>query len=353
MERFVAKQLVSYLSLHQLLPPNQSGFRTGHSTESAIAKVLSDLLDAVDRGDSAVLALLDLSAAFDTVDHAILLDRLRITFGVRDAALNWFRSYLSGRLQFVRCCGSTSGTADVVCGVPQGSVLGPILFIMYTVDLPDIVAAHGLSCHLYADDSQIYGSCRPDSTAALSGTVSACSTTIVDWMGSNRLQLNADKTDVMWCASARRSSSLPTAPVIIAGVAVNPVCTVRNLGVLIDADLGSASHVQLVVSRCFAALRQLRQLRRYVTDDCFRSLVAALVHSRFDYGNFILVGSPAYRLRLLQSVLNAAARLTFRLRRYDHVTDALAVLHWLRVPKRVAYRLAVTTYPAWCCSILP
>ena len=215
---------------------------------------------------------------------------------------------------------------------------------MYTVDLPDIVAAHGLSCHLYADDSQIYGSCRPDSTAALSAAVSACSTAIADWMGSNRLQLNADKTDVMWCASARRSSSLPTAAVIIAGVAVNPVCTVRNLGVLIDADLGSASHVQLVVSRCFAALRQLRQLRRYVTDDCFRSLVAALVHSRFDYGNFILVGSPVYRLRLLQSVLNAAARLTFRLRRYDHVTDALAVLHWLRVPERVDYRLAVTTY---------
>jgi Reverse transcriptase (RNA-dependent DNA polymerase) len=145
LERLVANQLVSYLSINQLLPPNQSGFRTGHSTESAITKVLSDLLDAVDRGDSAVFGLLDLFAAFDTVDHAILLDRLRITFVVRDAALGWFRSYLSGRLQFVCCCRSTSGPADVVCDVPQGSVLGPILFIMYTVDLSDIVAAHGLS----------------------------------------------------------------------------------------------------------------------------------------------------------------------------------------------------------------
>jgi Reverse transcriptase (RNA-dependent DNA polymerase) len=105
-------------------------------------------------------------------------------FVVRDAALGWFRSYLCGRLQFVRCCGSTFGPTDVVCGVPKGSVLGPILFIVYTIDLQDIVAAHRLLCHLYADDSQsisqIYGSCRSDSTAALSAAVSDCSTAIAN-----------------------------------------------------------------------------------------------------------------------------------------------------------------------------
>jgi Reverse transcriptase (RNA-dependent DNA polymerase) len=145
LQRRVAKQLVSYLSFHQLLPANQSSFWTGHSTESAITKVHSDLLDAVDRGDSAVLALLELSAAFDTVDHAMLLDRLFITFSVRDDEFGWFRSYLYGRLQFVCCCGSTRVSADVFCGVPEGSVLGPIPVIMYTVDLPGIEAVHGLS----------------------------------------------------------------------------------------------------------------------------------------------------------------------------------------------------------------
>jgi len=128
------------------------------------------------------------------------------------------------------------------------------------------------------------------------------------------------------------------------GDVVSPVNAVRDLGVLIDNDLGAATHVRRTVSRCFAALRQLRHLRRYVTDDCFRSLVTSLVHSRLDYGNFVLVGLPVYLQRRLQSVLNAAASLVFRLRRYDHVTDALATLHWLRLPKRVDFKAAVMTF---------
>ena len=98
------------------------------------------------------------------------------------------------------------------------------------------------------------------------------------------------------------------------------------------------------MSRCFAALRQLRHLRRYVTSDCFRSLVVSLVHSRLDYGNFVFVGLPGYHQRRLQAVLNAAARLVFRLHRYDHVTDALAILHWLRLPERVNFKLALMAY---------
>ena len=97
-----------------------------------------------------------------------------------------------------------------------------------------------------------------------------------------------------------------------------------------------------------SALRQLRHLRRYVTNDCFRSLVVSTVHSRRDYGNFILVGVPAYLQRRLQAVLNATARLVFRLRRYDHVTDAVAILHWLRLPERVNFKLTLMAYTEYC-----
>lgn len=180
----------------------------------------------------------------------------------------------------------------------------------------------------------------------MSSALTSCTDSVAGWMRSNRLQLNADKTDVLWCASARRAACLPTDPICIAGSDVQPSSTVRDLGVWLDSDLGAASHVRLLVSRCFSALRQLRQIRRYVSTDCFRSLVAALVHTRLDYGNVVLVGLPAFRQRLLQSVLNAAARLTFRLRRYDHVTDVLAILHWLRVPERIDYKLALMAYRA-------
>jgi hypothetical protein len=344
LERLIAKQLVTFVEGNHLLPCTQSGFRRGHSTETAITKILSDLLDMVDRGDTAILALLDLSAAFDTVDYEILLKRLSTSFGICGHALDWFQSYLTGRTQSVRCGTSNSAAVPIRCGVPQGSVLGPILFVLYTADLPSIVAPFGLSVHQYADDSQVYGSCRPDQTSTLSDTLSQCTSAINNWMRSNRLQLNADKTDIMWCASARRAPHLPTDPVCVAGVDVKPVTTVRNLGVLIDNDLGATSHIRMVAARCFASLRQLRQLRRFVTDDCFRYLVVALIHSKLDYGNFALVGLPACRQRLLQSVLNAAARLTFRLRRYDHVNDTLAILHWLRLSERVDFKLAVTAF---------
>jgi len=120
--------------------------------------------------------------------------------------------------------------------------------------------------------------------------------------------------------------------------------TVWDQGVYIDSDLSASTHVRRTVSHCFAALRHLQHLRRFVNDDCFRSLVVSLVHSRHDYCKFLLVRLPAYHQRHLASVLNAAVRLVYRLRRHDHITDALATLHWLRLPERVDFKMAVMTY---------
>ena len=121
LERLVVHQLLAYLSSADLLPPLQSGFRPGHSTETAVLSVLSDILLSVDRGDFTALVLLDLSAAFDTVDYDTLLQRLETSFGVTGTALNWFQTYLSGRIQYVRCGATRPSAIPLVCGVPRGS----------------------------------------------------------------------------------------------------------------------------------------------------------------------------------------------------------------------------------------
>ena len=152
----------------------QSAYRTHHSTETAALKVLADILLAVDNGDLSVLALLDLSAAFNTVDHDILLTRLRVSYGVGGPVLDWFRSYLTGRTECVRRSVSRFTSTTVRFGVPQGSVLGPLLFILYTADLIDVIEARVLHPHLYADDTQIQDSGRTDSVDLLQSPLSDC-----------------------------------------------------------------------------------------------------------------------------------------------------------------------------------
>ena len=172
-ERLVARQLLDYLTA-KLLPELQSAYRAFHSTETAVLKVLADILFALDIGDIAVLTLLDLSAAFDMVDHATLLRRLETSHGIDGTVLGWFASYLSGRIQTV-CCGlSASDASAILCGVPQGSVFGPILFLLYTADLLRLVERHNLHPHMYADDTQICGFCRPAAASQLQQQVSVC-----------------------------------------------------------------------------------------------------------------------------------------------------------------------------------
>jgi hypothetical protein len=149
----VARQLMNYLRSNDLLPSCQSACRPFHSTETAVLRVLSDILKAVDSGDVAALVLLDLSAAFDTVDHDILLRRLKTLYGINGTAIQWFRSYLTGRSQYVRRGSVKSSIVRLVCGVPQGSVLGPVLFVLYTANLIRLIERHSLHPHLYADDT--------------------------------------------------------------------------------------------------------------------------------------------------------------------------------------------------------
>ena len=308
-------------------------------------KVLADAYVAADTGYVTLLSLLDLSAAFDTVDHSILVERLRRSNGIVGRALDWLKSYLTGRSQFVRFNGEVSATTPVTCGVPQGSVLGPVLFLLYAAGVINLVEECGFSAHAYADDLQVYQHVSPAQSSELLEQMANCVSRVEAWMVSNRLRLNPAKTEVIWLGSSRRLAQCPADPLILPGASIQPVSCVRDLGVVVDQDLSLASHVSHVTSVCFFHLRQLRLVRRSLTIDTAHALVRALIHSRLDYCNGVFAGLPAGLFNRLQSVLRASARLVLGLPGRAPVMSAIRdTLHWLSYPQRVTFKLCLTTY---------
>lgn len=339
-ERLVCRQLTTFLDRHKLLPDLQSAYRKQHSTETAVLKIISDILQAADKGKVTLLGLLDMSAAFDTVDHAILISRLEVSFGLRGTVLSWIQSFITGRTQAVHVGDDRSTVSDVLCGVPQGSVLGPVLFLLYTADVLNIVRNHRLMGHSYADDTSIYLHADACSCAAQLLTVIACIDDICSWMSSNRLKLNMDKTQFIWLGTAQQLEKVNIQTVTLADVDIHVSDTVTCLGVVIDSTLTFAENVKKRAGNCFYQLRQLRTVRRTLSIDAAKTLVHSVISNRVDYCNSLLYGMSAVHLRPLQSVLNASARLITGKRKYDHITDTMRDdLHWLPVRQRIEYKL--------------
>ena len=345
LERAAYMQMSSYLQDNGLLPEKQSAYRKFHSTETALLDIMSDVHSAADRGQVTLLALLDQSAAFDVIDHGILMDRLHHTFGFSGTALSWIGSYLSGRSQYVYFNGDSSKITQVEYGVPQGSVLGPLLFVLFTADITSMVEGYGLKAHSYADDLQIYSHVDPSDAQSLVLQISSCVESIQQWMAQNRLKLNPTKTELIWLGSHRRIQQCSTDPLLIAGALIKPSSHVRDLGVIFDSDLSMSTHVNKLIGVCFFHLRQLRLIRRSLDVEATHALVRALIHSRLDYCNGVLAGLPVERLRRLQSIMKASARLVLRLPSHASVTERMhRQLHWLDIPQRITYKLCVQTF---------
>jgi hypothetical protein len=345
LERIVSRQIVSYMEVNTLLPKCQSAYRANHSTETALLRVVSDLVEASDSGRVTLLALLDMSAAFDTVDHGILLQRLAYDFGIHSSVIDWIASYLTDRKQTVRCAGNESSAHNVFYGVPQGSVLGPLLFILYTAGLQDIIRSHSMMGHCYADDSQVYASCAPSDQAVLHEAMLNCLHDINDWTMTNRLKLNPTKTELMWCSTPQQRHLVSNNPFVINGVSINPSSSVKLLGLTIDCDLSMSSHVSRTVSTCFNQLRRLKSIRRSLPIDAAKTLVNSFVVSRLDYCNGVFAGVTQRQCNRMQSILNASARLLYGGTRREHVTPLLRDrLHWLKFQQRITYKLCLTVY---------
>ena len=345
LEKIVSIRLHAHKHQHNLIEKFQSAYRKGHSTESAVTRVHNDILRSIDNGKCVFLVLLDLSAAFDTVSHDILLKRLQSRFGISGSAHEWIASYLNHRSQCVQANSTTSDSVTLKYGVPQGSVLGPDFFSDYTSELSSIIAKFGIKFHCYADDTQLYIEFTPglDESSVLA-RLEQCIDELRKWMFCNKLKFNECKTEFIILGTPSRLKKITTTSLQVGSQSVASSPSVRNIGAYFDSSLRMDVQVRNTCKVAWLHLRSISKIKSYLTVDQLKAVMQAYVVSHMDYNNSLLARSPDKLIEKLQLVQNAAARLVTGTRKYDHITPVLQQLHWLPVRQRIAFKILFLTF---------
>jgi hypothetical protein len=245
-ERIAAKQMCGHLSINHLFPEFQSAYRNFHSTETALLHTRNDFLINMNKQHVTLLVFLDLNAAFDTVDHCILLRRLKYKFGICNNALAWSRSYLVNRSHRVVIENIMSDSFDMKCGVPQGSCLGPLLFILYTSKLFDVIHHHLPTMHCFADDTELYLAFNPSSDNAQDAAILAMENCLRDtrnWMITDRLMINDEKMEFMLIGTKAQLAKVKNITLTIRESVISPSEEpIRNLGAWFDHTFNLNHH---------------------------------------------------------------------------------------------------------------
>ena len=346
-EKVVAKQLNEFISHEGLLNVNQSAYKSSHSTETALLKIQNDIALSVDSGKAVALTLLDLSAAFDTIDHSLLYDCLHDWFGLDGTVLSWIKSYLSNRKQKIEIGDSFSEAVILPFGVPQGSVLGPLLFTLYTSPLSQVISKFNVTHHLYADDTQIYLAVDSRNFDSSMEELTKCLKSVQEWMDGVKLKLNPEKTEfIIIGQKAIRESLAPNFPAPHLQNNISPSVEVKNLGVIFDSDNSFDNHIAKVCRACYYHLRDLRRIRKFLGVETAILLANVMVSSRLDYCNSLLYGVSKSNIAKLQRVQNALCRIIFRLDKMSHVTPFLKKLHWLPIQHRIRFKYNLLVFKA-------
>ena len=347
LERVVLKQLNGYLERNSLVSKFQSAYRSQHSTETVAVKIHNDLLRSIDTGNIGILTMLDLSAAFDTIDHCVLFDRLRQRVGLDGAVLSWLKSYLTDRRQLVSINNKTSSPSASPYGEPKGSVLGPVLFNLYMLPLCDQLEEMGCNYLMYADDIQFYTSTSIPQLSSKFEDIAKLIRTIEDCITMSFMKLNPKKTEVLVSSSRYRQINLNNYRLQISDETTIALAKcVRTLGAYFNQHMTVESQVSAMVSSIAFQLRRIHQIRRYLTDEAAHILIQALVFSRLDFHNALLINAPKNQIARLQRLQNWAAKIVTNSRIHDHVTPLLCKLHWLPVQARIEFKVGCLTSKA-------
>ena len=344
LEKVVLAQLKQHLEINNLIEPFQSAYRDNHSTETALLKITNDILRSSDDGNVTILTFLDFSSAFDTIDHTFLIERLSSKFGISGNVLSWLTSYLTGRSQSVTIKDKTSKQFALDFGVPQGSVLGPILYTLYTSSLSLSFNSYNINYHMYADDTQFYKASDISDLPLLISEIENCVKDVKSWTDSNKLKLNNNKTEIIMCSTESKLNQLTVKGMQFDNNFIEFTHVTKSLGVYIDSTLNMETQINNTVKLIYFELRRIYKMKPYLTSDAIKTLVSSLVLSRLDYCNSLLAGLQDEKISKLQRAQNCAARLIFSKTKFDSSTALLKSLHWLPVKARIDYKIAVICF---------
>ena len=346
-ERIVSAQLDNHMSANNLHQDFQYGYKQGHSCETLLLKVVNDLLLSCDKQIPTIVMLLDLSAAFDTIDQHKLLQILHDDIGINGTALKWFTSFLIGRTQKVKIGESYSILSFLLYGAPQGSVLAPRLFNIYVRSLKKYVEPSRFSIFGFADDHQLLKTFLPLlQIEAFGGDIKQCFTLITEWMNKYFLKLNAGKTKVLIVAPPAVSGIITVGGSLIDNDCIRFVHSAKNLGVILDDELQFTKQITKVVQSCFCTIRDLSTIKSFLSYDQLRIAISTFVFSKLDYCNSLYNGVHSSLLSKMQSVQNSAARL---LRKKNglgvfSIREVIRKCHWLRIRERIFFKTCLLVH---------
>ena len=345
-EKILYGQVYDHFTSNKLLGNQQLGFRTLHSIALALSKCTSNWWLNMDRGDMNSVVFLDIHKAFDTVNHQILLDKLHC-YGIGDGELLFFRSYLQNRTQCCSVNGQISTLQTVTCGVPQGSILGPLLFIIYMNDLPAFVQEANIT--MYADDTSLHKAFR--TSHELKDEIISAFSKVCKWLRNNKLSLNTVKTEFMIIGTLKRLNQLDSSPeltpyaIVVDGQEVKRVKLVKYLGLMVDDKLVRDQHIDYISSKIICGIGILKCIRHFIPRDSLLLLYHTLIEPYFRYCS-VVWGQCGETLKdKLQILQNKAARTIAKLR-YDEANhyELLTEFGWLSVRNLISLDTAIFVY---------